>query len=81
LVTKKEFILAGRNGIYSKIEYDFVDFQGGKFHGKRTDSTQSYTKGMAVPVFYKRVVPEKNVGTCCTSWKLRDANGHLIEFG
>jgi hypothetical protein len=50
----------------SAIKYEFEDYAGQKHSNAGTDYTQRLEEGMAVPVFYSRDNPDRQVAACGT---------------
>lgn len=48
------------------IRYEFTDFLGHSHQGMCSDNTQKLQQGMAVPVFYDRQNPDRQIAYCAT---------------
>ena len=55
---------SGKNN--SSIEYTFKDFEGHEHKGTGFDYTMKLFEGMAVPVFYDRDNPKRQIASCST---------------
>jgi hypothetical protein len=77
-VTSQEAV--GGKSKKSKITYKFRDESGFERSGKGTDRSRKYQTGMPLIVFFDQSDPAKSVAACCTTWRLKSADGEFLNL-
>jgi hypothetical protein len=63
----------------SEITYQFPVGPGKPMTARGIDITNTYSPNMSIAIFYDPNDFSKNVGICCTNWRVRTKGGHLLE--